>query len=171
MPVAGARVRRAEENITRAVDRAPIGDAAPLLRWPRRYRRSSPSAIQPPRPQGIRQVHNRAGILLLARELKRLRPRFHRLELHLDGREPCLDRVHERVARGCSSPRPSRPRWRSAGRRRSTTHPSSGRSAAEDGGGLSCLARNGRSPGEESRIRRRCGQAIEAQPSFGRIKP
>src|SRR6266849_8411646 len=35
---------------------------------------------------------------------------------------------------GCSSPRPSRPRWRSSGRRRSTTHPQ-GRSTAEDGGG------------------------------------
>jgi hypothetical protein len=56
-------------------------------------------------------------------------------------------------------PRPSRPRWRSAGRRRSTTHPSSGRSAAEDGGGETFLARarNGRSPGEESRSVRRCG--------------
>jgi hypothetical protein len=32
-------------------------------------------------------------------------------------------------------------------------------------------ARNGRSPGGESRIRRRCGKAIEAQPSFGQIKP
>ena len=53
----------------------------------------------------------------------------------------------------CSSPRPSRPRWRSAGRRRSTTHPLAGRSAAEDGGGETFLARarNGRSPGEESR--------------------
>ena len=41
-------------------------------------------------------------------------------------------------------------------RRRSTTHPS-GRSAAEDGGGrLSCLARNGQRPGEESRSVRRC---------------
>src|SRR5271166_110084 len=56
-----------------------------------------------------------------------------------------------------SSPRPPRPRWRSGSRRRSTTHPFAGRSAAEDGGGrLSCLARNGRSPGEESRSVRRC---------------
>src|SRR5271166_5099988 len=56
-----------------------------------------------------------------------------------------------------SSPRPPRPRWRSGSRRRSTTHPFAGRSAAEDGGGrLSCLARNGQRPGEESRSARRC---------------
>src|SRR5215469_10720247 len=41
----------------------------------------------------------------------------------------------------CSNPRPSRPRWRSAGRRRSTTHPLAGRSAAEDGGGETFLPR------------------------------
>src|SRR6266851_5181765 len=40
-----------------------------------------------------------------------------------------------------SNPRPSRPRWRSAGRRRSTTHPLAGRSAAEDGGGGTFLPR------------------------------
>jgi hypothetical protein len=69
--------------------------------------------------------------------------------------------------------RPSRPRWRSAGRRRSTTHPSSGRSTAEDGGGETFLARarNGRSPGEESLTVAVAAQAIEAQPSFGQIKP
>ena len=36
---------------------------------------------------------------------------------------------------------------------------------------LSCLARNGRSPGEESRINSVAAQAIEAQPVFGQIKP
>src|SRR5215510_8933409 len=41
----------------------------------------------------------------------------------------------------CSSPRPSRPRWRSSGRRRSTTHPFAGRSPAEDGGGGTFLPR------------------------------
>jgi hypothetical protein len=54
-----------------------------------------------------------------------------------------------------------------------------GRSAAEDGGRetparggmLSCLARNGRRPGEESRSGDVAAQAIEAQPSFGQIKP
>src|SRR5215471_11224966 len=73
---------------------------------------------------------------------------------------------------GCSSPRPSRPRWRSAGRRRSPPHPSSGRSAAEDGGGATFLAREewAKPRGRKSR-RRRCGTAIEAQPSFGQIKP
>src|SRR6266404_5403118 len=40
-----------------------------------------------------------------------------------------------------SNPRPSRPRWRSAGRRRSATHPRAGRSAAEDGGGETFLPR------------------------------
>src|SRR6266851_901148 len=40
-----------------------------------------------------------------------------------------------------SSPRPPRPRWRSAGRRRSTTHPLAGRSEAEDGGGETLLPR------------------------------
>ena len=36
---------------------------------------------------------------------------------------------------------------------------------------LSCLARNGRSPGEESLAAAIAAQAIEAQPSFGQIKP
>jgi hypothetical protein len=36
---------------------------------------------------------------------------------------------------------------------------------------LSCLARNGRSPGEESLTAVVAAQAIEAQPSFGQIKP
>ncbi len=34
---------------------------------------------------------------------------------------------------------------------------------------LSCLARNGRSPGEESRTDAVAAQAIEAQPSSGQI--
>jgi len=54
---------------------------------------------------------------------------------------------------GCSSPRLSRPRWRSAGRRRSTTHPlwagAQRRMAAER---LSCFARNGRT-GVPARLR------------------
>src|SRR5437763_15484424 len=41
----------------------------------------------------------------------------------------------------CSNPRPSRPRWRSAGRRRAATHPLAGRSTAEDGGGETFLPR------------------------------
>ena len=36
---------------------------------------------------------------------------------------------------------------------------------------LSCLARNGRSPGEESPTAAVAVQAIEAQPAFGQIKP
>jgi hypothetical protein len=36
---------------------------------------------------------------------------------------------------------------------------------------LSCLARNGRSPGEESLAAAIAVQAIEAQPAFGQIKP
>jgi hypothetical protein len=36
---------------------------------------------------------------------------------------------------------------------------------------LSCLARNGRSPGEESLAAAIAVQAIEAQPPFGQIKP
>jgi len=36
---------------------------------------------------------------------------------------------------------------------------------------LSCLARNGRSPGEESRIDSVAAQTIEAQPVFGQIEP
>src|SRR5712692_6908077 len=72
---------------------------------------------------------------------------------------------------GCSSPRPSRPRWRSTGRRRSTTHPQ-GRSTAEDGGGETFLAREewAQPRGRKSR-RRHCGKAIEALPSCGQITP
>jgi len=36
---------------------------------------------------------------------------------------------------------------------------------------LSWLARNGRSPGEESLTAAIAAQAIEAQPAFGQIKP
>jgi hypothetical protein len=36
---------------------------------------------------------------------------------------------------------------------------------------FSCLARNGRSPGEESRFNGVAAQTIEAQPVFGQIKP
>ena len=36
---------------------------------------------------------------------------------------------------------------------------------------LSCLARNGRSPGEESLTAAVAVQAIEAKPAFGQIKP
>jgi len=36
---------------------------------------------------------------------------------------------------------------------------------------LCCLARNGRSPGEESRSGAVAAQAIEAQPPFGQIEP
>jgi hypothetical protein len=36
---------------------------------------------------------------------------------------------------------------------------------------LSCLARNGQSPGEESLAAAVAVQAIEAQPAFGQIKP
>jgi hypothetical protein len=36
---------------------------------------------------------------------------------------------------------------------------------------LSCLARNGQSPGEESLTAAVAVQAIEAQPAFGQIKP
>jgi len=36
---------------------------------------------------------------------------------------------------------------------------------------VSCLARNGRSPGEESLTAAVAAQAVEAQPSFGQIKP
>src|ERR1700737_4636356 len=36
---------------------------------------------------------------------------------------------------------------------------------------LSCLARNGRSPGEESRSDSVAAQTIEAQPVFGQIEP
>jgi len=36
---------------------------------------------------------------------------------------------------------------------------------------LSCLARNGRSSGEESRFDSVASQTIEAQPVFGQIKP
>src|SRR5580704_350407 len=58
----------------------------------------------------------------------------------------------------CSNPRPSRPRWRSAGRRRSTTHPLAGWSEAEDGGGETFLPREewAKPRGRKSH-RRRCG--------------
>src|SRR6516164_2831238 len=36
---------------------------------------------------------------------------------------------------------------------------------------LSCLARNGRSPGEESRCDGVASQTVEAQPVFGQIEP
>jgi len=62
--------------------------------------------------------------------------------------------------------------------------PTSGRSAAEDGSGETflareewanrgprALARGVASPGEESRAAAIAAQAIEAQPSFGQIKP
>src|SRR5712664_3154388 len=47
-----------------------------------------------------------------------------------------------------------------------------GRSAAEDGGGETFLPREewAKPRGRKSH-RRRCGQAIEAQPAFGQIKP
>jgi hypothetical protein len=54
---------------------------------------------------------------------------------------------------GCSSPRPSRPRWRSAGRKRSTTHPlRAGAQRRMAAARLSCLARNGRT-GVPARLR------------------
>src|SRR6185437_16054107 len=57
-----------------------------------------------------------------------------------------------------SNPRPSRPRWRSAGRRRSTTHPLAGRSRAEDGGAETFLPREewAKPRGRKSQ-RRHCG--------------
>src|SRR6516164_4513764 len=57
-----------------------------------------------------------------------------------------------------SSPRPPRPRWRSV--RPKTIGDAPARAGAKRrtlSQRLSCLARNGRSPGEESRKRRRCG--------------
>src|SRR5579883_2644016 len=58
----------------------------------------------------------------------------------------------------CSGPRPSRPRWRSAGRRRSPTHPPAGWSAAEDALGETFLPREewAKPRGRKSR-RGRCG--------------
>src|SRR6516165_9486495 len=58
------------------------------------------------------------------------------------------------------------------GRGRSATHPK-GRSAAEDAVAATFLARarNGRSPGEESRCDGVAAQTIEAQPVFGQIEP
>jgi hypothetical protein len=48
------------------------------------------------RPQRIQQIHDGAGILFLARELKRsLRAGFRRLELHFQSREPGLDNIHD----------------------------------------------------------------------------
>jgi hypothetical protein len=85
-----------------------------------------------------------------------------------------------------SSPRPPRPRWRSQRPRAIDDAPPDlgvpiaqarwgglgGRSAAEDGGG-GFLASRGMSfsSGEESRPGAVAAQAIEAQPSFGQIKP
>jgi hypothetical protein len=71
---------------------------------------------------------------------------------------------------GCFEPRPPRPRWRSAGRGRSTTHPPAGRSVS---GGLrrrGFLASRGmpvKPAGEESRAAAVAAEAIEAQPPFG----
>ncbi len=49
---------------------------------------------------------------------------------------------------------------------------SMGRSEAEDGGAkISWLARNGRHAQGKKVLRRRCGQTIEAKPTFGQIKP
>src|SRR5215212_2574726 len=56
----------------------------------------------------------------------------------------------------CSNPRPSRPRWRSAGRRRSTTHPLAGRSRAEDGGGETFLPREEWAKPRGRKSHRRC---------------
>src|ERR1700761_2143946 len=58
------------------------------------------------------------------------------------------------------------------GRGRSATHPK-GRSAAKDAVAATFLARarNGRSPGEESRCDGVAAQTIEAQPVFGQIEP
>ena len=82
---------------------------------------------------------------------------------------------------GCSSPRPSRPRWRSEGRR-PTPHPL----GLERSGGWrwrdflgpreewvqpgSPRLRGGKPRGRKSR-RRHCGKAIEALPSCGPITP
>ena len=66
--------------------------------------------------------------------------------------------VRHVISPWCSSPRPSRPRWRSAGRRRSTMHPSSGRSAAKDGGGETFLSREEwAKPRGRKSIHSRCG--------------
>lgn len=61
-----------------------------------------------------------------------------------------------------------RPRWRSKGRRRSTTHPQD-QSAAEDGGRQAFLSREewAQPRGRKCAVRR-CGQSIEAQPSPAR---
>src|SRR3984957_5865475 len=79
-----------------------------------------------------------------------------------------------------SSPRPPRPRWRSTGRGRSTTHPLAGRSAAEDDGGEppafagACFLAS-RGMGRRARgrkwTRRRCGSGDRGEPVFGQIKP
>src|SRR6266436_7982770 len=61
---------------------------------------------------------------------------------------------------------------RSESRRRSTTHPLAGRRERRMAPvRLCCLARNGRSPGEESRSDAVAAQAIEARPPSGQIKP
>jgi hypothetical protein len=70
MLAAGVCIRRPEKSLRRAIGRAPIGDAASLFAG-QRYRRSSASAVEPPRRHGIRQIHDLAGIVLLAREPKR----------------------------------------------------------------------------------------------------
>src|SRR4051794_6313865 len=63
-----------------------------------------------------------------------------------------------------SGPRPPRPRWRSPGRRRSTTHPLAGRSAAEDDGRAAILFRDAKAlaPAENSRPAAIAAEAIEA---------
>src|SRR5262249_59686748 len=56
-----------------------------------------------------------------------------------------------------SSPRPPRPRWRSAGRGRSATHPK-GRNAVEDAVAATFLAREEwAKPRGRKSMRRRCG--------------
>src|SRR5258707_1126674 len=63
---------------------------------------------------------------------------------------------------GCSSPRPSRPRWRSTGRRRSTPHHlGAGAQRRMAAARLSWLARNGRSRGP-----RACGVASPGEESL-----
>ncbi|WP_041345031.1 hypothetical protein [Nitrobacter winogradskyi] len=72
----------------------------------------------------------------------------------------------------CFEPAPLRPRWRSAGRRRSTPHLLAGRSAAEDGGRETFLFRE---EWAQPRGRKSTGaiaaQAIEAKPACGQISP
>jgi hypothetical protein len=86
---------------------------------------------------------------------------------------------------GCPSPRPSRSRWRSTGRRRSTAHPP----GPERSGGLRrsdflasrgmgepmspahSFLRGGASPGEESRATAIAARRSRRQPSCGQITP